>query len=41
MSKIVGKIVRKPGHMYYADKNGNVHETKMRSGGKKKKKGKR
>ena len=42
MATKVGKIVRRPGHMYYADKNGNVMEVKMRSGGKRgKRKGKR
>lgn len=38
MSKIIAKkvITRKAGYLYYLDKQGNVHETKMnRKGGKK------
>ena len=40
MGKIVVKkvITRKPGHLYYIDKVGNVCEAKMARGGKKKKK---
>ena len=39
MGKIVVKkvITRKPGHLYYIDKDGNVCEAKMARGGKKKK----
>jgi hypothetical protein len=29
--KIVGHITRKAGHMYYADKAGNVCEVKMKT----------
>ena len=40
MGKIVAKnvITRKPGMLYYIDKDGNVCEAKMSRGGKKKKK---
>lgn len=40
MGKIIVKkaIVRKPGHLYYVDGQGNVCEAKMARGGKKKKK---
>lgn len=40
MGKIIVKkaIVRKPGHLYYVDGEGNVCEAKMARGGKKKKK---
>lgn len=39
MGKIIVKkvITRKPGHLYYIDKDGNVCEAKMARGGKKKK----
>lgn len=39
MGKIVVKkvITRKPGHLYYIDRDGNVCEAKMARGGKKKK----
>ena len=30
-------VVRKPGHLYYVDGDGNVCEAKMSRGGKKKK----
>jgi hypothetical protein len=40
MGKIIVKnaIVRKPGHLYYVDGQGNVCEAVMARGGKKKKK---
>ncbi len=40
MGKIIKKnvIVRKPGHLYYVDGQGNVCQAKMARGGKKKKK---
>jgi hypothetical protein len=38
-SKIVGHIDRRAGHMYYADRHGNVHEVAMKTN--KGKKGKR
>jgi len=40
MGKIVVKkvITRKPGHLYYLDKEGNICESKMARGRKKKKK---
>ena len=40
MGKVIKKnvIVRKPGHLYYVDGQGNVCEAKMARGGKKKKK---
>jgi len=40
MGKILVKnvIVRKPGHLYYVDGQGNVCEAKMARGGKRKKK---
>ena len=40
MGKIVVKkvVVRKPGHLYYVDGQGNVCEAVMARGGKKKKK---
>ena len=39
MGKIVVKkvIKRKPGHLYYIDRQGNVCEAKMARGGRKKK----
>ena len=39
MGKVVVKkvIKRKPGYLYYIDKDGNVCEAKMARGGKKKK----
>jgi len=43
MGRIVVKkvITRKPGHLYYIDRDGNVCEAKMARGGKRKKKAKK
>jgi len=34
--RIVGKIERREGYLYYVDREGNVWETKLKRGGKKK-----
>ena len=36
MGKKVGKIKRRPGHLYYVDKSGNVMEAPLKHGRKRK-----